>query len=206
MHRFFRRFRTFPDGDFTHHFLPFSQYMADAWRTLTLPLWNPYTYAGHPFWADVQAAMLYPLQYSVASGDAAVSICCRTSLLPGDRSGVARATGRLVHVPACQGAHRTGLGGGAWRHHVHVVGLSDGVSAASVVGLRTAVWLPLILWLLLRAVAGAEALALLVGRWTCVRRSVSGRSLADMDVHCVCGCGLGRLALGRHGAARGRRP
>lgn len=53
--------RTFPDGDFTHHFLPFSLYQQQAIATGHLPLWNPYTYAGHPFLADTQAAVFYPI-------------------------------------------------------------------------------------------------------------------------------------------------
>ncbi|MCE7981672.1 MAG: hypothetical protein DYG89_10800 [Caldilinea sp. CFX5] len=53
--------RTFPDGDFTHHFLPFSWYQQQALTTGQLPLWNPYTYSGHPFLADTQAAVFYPI-------------------------------------------------------------------------------------------------------------------------------------------------
>lgn len=53
--------RTFPDGDFTHHFLPFSLFQRQELLAGRLPLWNPYTYAGHPFLADVQAAVFYPL-------------------------------------------------------------------------------------------------------------------------------------------------
>jgi hypothetical protein len=53
--------RTFPDGDFTHHFLPFSQFQQAALRAGQLPLWNPHTYSGHPFLADPQAAVFYPI-------------------------------------------------------------------------------------------------------------------------------------------------
>jgi hypothetical protein len=53
--------RTFPDGDFTHHFLPFSRYQQQALIAGQLPLWNPYTYSGHPFLADTQAAVFYPI-------------------------------------------------------------------------------------------------------------------------------------------------
>jgi len=52
---------TFPDGDFTHHFLPFSLFQQQALAAGRLPLWNPYTYSGHPFLADIQAAVFYPL-------------------------------------------------------------------------------------------------------------------------------------------------
>ncbi|MBP8293468.1 MAG: hypothetical protein KAX65_11905, partial [Caldilineaceae bacterium] len=45
--------RTFPDGDFTQHFLPFSQYLQRELLAGRLPVWNPHAYAGHPFLADV---------------------------------------------------------------------------------------------------------------------------------------------------------
>lgn len=53
--------RTFPDGDFTHHFLPFSLFQRAELVAGRLPIWNPYTYGGHPFLADTQAAVFYPL-------------------------------------------------------------------------------------------------------------------------------------------------
>ncbi|MCB9138456.1 MAG: hypothetical protein H6642_08930 [Caldilineaceae bacterium] len=53
--------RTFAGGDFVDHFLPFSRFQYEAIRALSLPLWNPYTYSGHPFLADIQAAVYYPL-------------------------------------------------------------------------------------------------------------------------------------------------
>ncbi len=53
--------RTFPDGDFTHHFLPFALFQRQELLAGNLPLWNPYTYSGHPFLADIQAAVFYPL-------------------------------------------------------------------------------------------------------------------------------------------------
>jgi hypothetical protein len=53
--------RTFPDGDFTHHFLPFHLFQHRELVATRLPIWNPYTYSGHPFLADVQAAVYYPI-------------------------------------------------------------------------------------------------------------------------------------------------
>jgi hypothetical protein len=53
--------RTFPVGDFTDHFLPFSLFQQQMLQAGQLPVWNPYTYAGHPFLADTQAAVFYPL-------------------------------------------------------------------------------------------------------------------------------------------------
>ena len=52
---------SFPPGDFTDHFLPFSLFQRAELLAGRLPLWNPYTFSGHPFLADVQAAVFYPL-------------------------------------------------------------------------------------------------------------------------------------------------
>ena len=53
--------RWFPEGDFTDHFLPFSVFQRSELLAGRLPLWNPYTFSGHPFLADTQAAVYYPL-------------------------------------------------------------------------------------------------------------------------------------------------
>lgn len=51
----------FPDSDFTRHFLPFSLFQQSAILELRLPLWDPHTFAGHPFLADAQSAVFYPV-------------------------------------------------------------------------------------------------------------------------------------------------
>jgi hypothetical protein len=51
---------SFPAGDFTYQFWAFATFEARELSAGRLPLWNPYTYAGAPFWADVQSAVLYP--------------------------------------------------------------------------------------------------------------------------------------------------
>jgi hypothetical protein len=51
---------SFPPGDFSHQFWAFSTFEARELSAGRLPLWNPYTYAGAPFWADIQSAVLYP--------------------------------------------------------------------------------------------------------------------------------------------------
>ncbi len=50
----------FPSGDFVDQFYVFSVFEARQLLTGHLPLWNPYTYSGHPFLADVQSAIFYP--------------------------------------------------------------------------------------------------------------------------------------------------
>jgi hypothetical protein len=52
---------SFPPGDFPYQFWAFSTFEARELPAGRLPLWNPYTYSGAPFWADIQSAVLYPL-------------------------------------------------------------------------------------------------------------------------------------------------
>jgi hypothetical protein len=52
---------SFPPGDFAHQFWAFATFEARELAAGRLPLWNPYTYAGAPFWADIQSAVLYPI-------------------------------------------------------------------------------------------------------------------------------------------------
>jgi hypothetical protein len=51
-----------PQGDFSGQFLAFGSYQARRLLAGEIPLWNPYNYAGHPFVADTQAAVFYPLR------------------------------------------------------------------------------------------------------------------------------------------------
>jgi len=52
---------SFAAGDFTQQFYSFARYEAARLQNGQLPLWNPYIYAGHPFLADIQSAVFYPL-------------------------------------------------------------------------------------------------------------------------------------------------
>jgi hypothetical protein len=52
---------SFPPGDFSYQFWAFATFDARELSAGRLPLWNPYTYAGAPFWADIQSAVFYPL-------------------------------------------------------------------------------------------------------------------------------------------------
>ena len=139
----------FPDGDFNQHFLPFSLFQQDALLNLRLPVWDPYTNSGHPFLADAQSAVFYPISNALlfltgfdrsAAGrlfwlqvEAALHIflaCVFTYML------VRRLTGRKM----------AGFIAGA------VFGFSGyltGYPPVQLAVLRTAVWLPAILLLLL---------------------------------------------------------
>ncbi len=52
--------QSFPPGDFSQQFWTFSTFEVRELSAGRLPLWNPYTFAGAPFWADVQSAVFYP--------------------------------------------------------------------------------------------------------------------------------------------------
>ena len=70
---FFWRFLTpkledrvaFPSGDFTDQFFAWRVFEARELNAGRLPLWSPYFNSGHPFLADAQAAVLYPIGLAV---------------------------------------------------------------------------------------------------------------------------------------------
>ena len=143
--------RSFPPGDFTDHFLPFSLFQRAELLAGRLPLWNPYTFSGHPFLADVQAAVFYPLSNLVLALtlpwsdpasrlywlqiEAAIHVAlagCFTYLLARDLT-----RNRLAaFLAGCVFAFS---------------GYLTGYPPLQLAVLRTAIWLPLILWLLRRA-------------------------------------------------------
>lgn len=58
--------RVLATGDILLYFYPYRDYAASALTTATLPLWNPYLFAGAPFLANPQAAVLYQLHWPLA--------------------------------------------------------------------------------------------------------------------------------------------
>ena len=52
---------SFRQGDFYNQFYAFAAFEYDQLSQGRLPLWNPYTFSGHPFLADIQSAVFYPL-------------------------------------------------------------------------------------------------------------------------------------------------
>ena len=140
---------SFPDSDFTRHFLPFSLFQQSEILGFRLPLWDPYTFSGHPFLADAQSAVFYPVSNALlvltsfdlsAAGrlywlqvEAALHIflaCLFTYML------VRRLTGRKM------AAFIAGAVFGFSGYLTGYVPLQLGI-------LRVAVWLPAILLLLL---------------------------------------------------------
>ena len=139
----------FLEGDFTRHYLPYSFFQQKSLLAGKLPIWNPHVNSGHPFLADTESAVFYPvsnillvitwfsrtvagrlywLQFEALMH--IVLACCFTALL------VHRLTGRRM------AGFAAGLVFGFSGYLTGYPPLQLGI-------LRVAVWLPLILWLLL---------------------------------------------------------
>ena len=145
--------RTFPDGDFTHHFLPFSLFLQDALRELRLPLWNPYTYGGHPFLADTQAAVFYaPADLLLLLTLPWRSAAARLYFLQAEALLHVAMAGLFVFLLArdLTRSRRAGLlAGVAFAFSSYLAGYPP----LQLAVLRTAAWLPLLLWLTWRGAA-----------------------------------------------------
>ena len=146
---FLLRLSAFAAGDFTRHYLPYSFFQQKSLLAGKLPVWNPHVNSGHPFLADTESAVFYPVSNilllvtsfsSTVVGrlywlqlEAFVHIllaCIFTALL------VQRLTGRRM------AGFAAGLVFGFSGYLTGYPPLQLGI-------LRVAVWLPLILWLLL---------------------------------------------------------
>src|SRR5579871_6811842 len=46
--------------DFRYYHLPLTTFIADSWRQGRFPLWDPNTYCGLPFFANINAQIFYP--------------------------------------------------------------------------------------------------------------------------------------------------
>lgn len=145
--------RTFPDGDFTHHFLPFCLFQQQELLAGRLPIWNPYTYSGHPFLADVQAAVFYPLGNLVLALTLPfVDPAARLYFLQVEAIVQVALGGWFTYllVRRLTQRHDAGLVAGIC---FAFSGYLTGYPPVQLAVLRTAIWLPLILWALQHAVA-----------------------------------------------------
>ena len=139
----------FADGDFTRHYLPYSFFQQKSLLSGQLPVWNPHVNSGHPFLADTESAVFYPISNALL-------------LLTSFSSSI---VGRLYWLQVEAVVHVI-LGCSFTALLVHRLTESRlaGFAAGLVFGfsgyltgypplqlgiLRVAVWLPLILWLLL---------------------------------------------------------
>jgi len=148
--------RTFPDGDFTHHFLSFSLFFQQELQNARLPVWNPYTYSGHPFLADVQAAVFYPIgSLLLALTLPFDSAAARLYFLQLEAVIQVALAGFFTYLLAQRltQRHDAGLAAGIC---FAFSGYLTGYPVAQLAVLRTAIWLPLILWLMMRAVESPQ--------------------------------------------------
>lgn len=140
--------RAFPDGDFAHHFFPFSLFQHQAIAAGHLPIWNPFTYGGQPFLADVQAAVYYPLSnlillFTLPVTDAAarfywlqVEAVLHTALA---------GTFAYLWTRDLTGSRWGGVIGGIC---FALSGYTTGYAPLQLAVLRTGIWLPLLWWCL----------------------------------------------------------
>ncbi len=149
--------RTFPDGDFTHHFLDFSLFQAAALRAFNLPLWNPLTFGGHPFLADTQAAVFYPISNLVLAATLPLrDPAARLYLLQVEAILETALAGWFVYLLVAEIVHL--------RWAALLAGVTFALSGyltayppLQLAILRTAIWLPLILWLVLKSARAPTA-------------------------------------------------
>ncbi len=143
--------RTFPDGDFTHHFLPFSLFQQSELLAGRLPIWNPYTYGGHPFLADIQAGVFYPISNLVLGLTLPLTAAsARLYFLQWEAVLQIASAGFFTFLLVCD------LTGSRWAAFWAGVlfafsGYLTGYPPVQLAVLRTAIWLPLLFWLIWRA-------------------------------------------------------
>ena len=139
----------FEDGDFTRHYLPYSFFQQKSLLAGQLPVWNPHVNSGHPFLADTESAVFYPVSnILLLLTSFSSSVVGRLYWLQVEA---------LVHIIlACSFTfllvHRlTGnrMAGFAAGLVFGFSGYLTGYPPLQIGILRVAVWLPLILWLLL---------------------------------------------------------
>jgi len=121
------------------YFYPYKAYAAETIRSGSLPLWNPYLFMGVPFLANIQSAVLYPLNlpfyWLPAPEMVNWSIVLHVFIAGASTYGFARRALRFGHWGAVGSAVTLAFGGflGAQAEHVNQ--------------LSVLVWLPLLLWL-----------------------------------------------------------
>ena len=134
---------SFPPGDFVYQFWAFASLEVRELAAGHLPLWNPFTYAGAPFWADIQSAVLYP-----------VSLVTVLLSLPFSLSLVALEIEAILHfwLAGCFTylfARRViGFRPGAVLAAIVFAfgGYLTGYPSQQLAVLETDIWLPLLLW------------------------------------------------------------
>ncbi|HEY3108918.1 MAG TPA: YfhO family protein, partial [Chloroflexota bacterium] len=157
-------------GDFSDQFYPWARYLSDELLAGRLPLWNPYVFAGHPFHADPQAAVFYPIgtALALALGRGGLSYRALELELP-----IHFALAALASFLLARRLTGSALAGTIAGIAYGFGGFLTSYPAQQLAVLRTAAWLPLWLYCLERAlgaprcrprwlVAGAAVMAVML--------------------------------------------
>ncbi len=155
-----------PDGDFLRQFYPYRAFVAGAWGSAHVPLWNPHQYGGTPAWADPQQAVLYPwrwLQIPLALGGRVLPLWSVELEVVGHLALGCWFTYLLVRRLGAPGvaAFLAGLTFGFG-------GYLTGYPVEQLAVLDTAVWIPVVLWALTGALDSATTDWRSAARWALV--------------------------------------
>jgi hypothetical protein len=148
--------RTFPQSDFTDYFYPLSTFLRQELGAGRLPLWNPHVLASHPFLANVEAGVFYPVSgLWLLLTQPWASPAARLYWLQLDAVLHTMLAGFFVYLLVRDLTGRRGaafLAGCVFAFS----GYLTGYPPLQLNILRTAVWLPLLLWLLRRGFGQLE--------------------------------------------------
>lgn len=152
----------FPPGDFTDQFYAFRLYEARAFAQGRLPLWSESYNSGHPFFADIQSAVLYPIGLANTLLNAAL-FGGHFSLFALELEALLHfyLAGAFTYLFARRLLMRAGGAGTPARVGAFVAalvftfgGYLTSYPSLQLAILETAVWLPLALYFLDRAIVG----------------------------------------------------
>jgi len=62
-HRFFLFGEVLIGGDLINNYIPYKHIFVEQIKSGQFPFWNPYTFSGKPFYADIQIGVFYPLNW-----------------------------------------------------------------------------------------------------------------------------------------------
>ncbi|HXF69756.1 MAG TPA: hypothetical protein VNK89_08105, partial [Thermoflexus sp.] len=142
----------------TEHHYPFAAYAHRRLQAGQLPLWDPYTFGGHPFAADVQAQAFYPIRWLTAWLSLGSPLTVRGYTAETIVHLILTAWGAYGFFRRVSGDRAAAaLGAFAWGLSGYLTGypLQDPPIVAS------AAWLPWLLWALAGLLSGSP----LAARW-----------------------------------------
>jgi hypothetical protein len=139
--------QSFPPGDFYDQFWAFTTFDARELSVGHLPLWNPYTYSGSPFWADVQAAVFYPFSLLTLLLSAAWGFSAYALTLEAIFHFWLAATFMYLFVREVTGSRSGALTGALV---FTFGGYLTGYPSQQLAVLQVDIWLPLILYFIVR--------------------------------------------------------